>query len=595
MRLDLSCFALLVLVVTVTGCDVEHVPPANRAAESEAPVETTKDDEDKTDQGLSDQRMAASPEELIAALESVSFLRPTEYEAVRSRELDGIMAPLELGTLPQRVAAADEQYSGIVASDIQEYLNALTEISIQSKNDGNLIWGRIQGTKYERQASEWAEQKLMEFGFTDVRKDRIPARRPLWHLEELEFAVTQAPTFDPQETYTFASALTAYQSATTPPSGIEAPVVFVGEGTPAELQGRDLEGKLVLLRSRGLPGGLFHSARTAYSRIVVGEYGNAAGVIVWSDVPNASQVAARVGSIGGGNNLGLALPWTVINNNDGYYLRKLLDKATPENPVVARLNVQGEEQGPDKRYSYNVYGVLPGQTDEYIMLLSHIDGFLYGVHCNAGAVSMNLAVAKHYAQLPLEQRTHGLIVLFVGDHENPGVGATDKWLETNPDLAEKLLVNLRPEKVGMIQEVDEGWVSGVHSNMGFPGMLMVTNKSPLLLDLFRQAANRYSIASSDFYFPDPAADETNFHPPYVDMGIISAVWTVGSRYYHTTADYERDLVSAREIEKLARGHAFIIDALSNYTKSDLEEGAEPYTAEQSIYQSDALKLMLGNH
>ena len=60
---------------------------------------------------------------------------------------------------------------------------------------------------------------------------------------------------------------------------------LVADGTTAELMGRDLTDKLVLLRSRGLPGGLFHSARTAYSRIAIGEYGQPAGVIVWSDVP----------------------------------------------------------------------------------------------------------------------------------------------------------------------------------------------------------------------------------------------------------------------------------------------------------------------
>ena len=110
----------------------------------------------------------------------------------------------------------------------------------------------------------------------------------------------------------------------------------------------------MLLRTRGLPGGLFHSARTAYSRLAVGNYGKPAGVIVWSDIANASVVAGRVGAIGGGENLGLAFPWTVINNQDGSYLRKLLDRATTDEPVRMRLDVQGEEQGPDIRYSYNV-------------------------------------------------------------------------------------------------------------------------------------------------------------------------------------------------------------------------------------------------
>ncbi|MDG1207357.1 MAG: hypothetical protein P8N51_18455, partial [Pseudomonadales bacterium] len=60
------------------------------------------------------------------------------------------------------------------------YLDHLTGISIKSKNDGNLIWGRVQGTKYESEASHYVEGKLKELGFTDVRKDKVPARRPLW-------------------------------------------------------------------------------------------------------------------------------------------------------------------------------------------------------------------------------------------------------------------------------------------------------------------------------------------------------------------------------------------------------------------------------
>ena len=150
---------------------------------------------------------------------------------------------------------------------------------------------------------------------------------------------------------------------------------------------------------------------------------------MWSDIPNSTQVATRVGSIGGGENIGLTLPWTAINDGDGYYLRKLLDLADRNHPVKVKLNVQGAEEGGDVRYSYNVYGVLPGNSGKYILNLAHVDGFLYGIHCNAGSVAMNLAMAKHYANIPQENREHGLIFLLVGDHENPGVGATEKFIE----------------------------------------------------------------------------------------------------------------------------------------------------------------------
>jgi len=124
---------------------------------------------------------------------------------------------------------------------------------------------------------------------------------------------------------------------------------------------------------------------------------------------------------------------------------------------------------------------------------------------------------------------------------------------------------------------------------------MITNRSPLLIDLFKQAASNYTIATGDFFYTDPAADETNFHPPYLDKGIISAGWATATRYYHSTADGDKKLVSVKELEKMARAYAFIADALADYSKSDLEVGGVPYEAESSIYQSDMLKLMFGNH
>ncbi len=153
---------------------------------------------------------------------------------------------------------------------------------------------------------------------------------------------------------------------------------------------------------------------------------------------------------------------------------------------------------------------------------------------------------------------------------------------------------LRPEKPGMVQQTDEGWILA-NSNVAVPGILMVTNRSPLIVDLFRQAIKNYSISTADFVYTDPAADETNFHPPYFNGEVISAGWATGTRYYHSTADYEQNLISPHELEKMARAHAFISDELGRYSKADLEEGAVPYRAENSIYQSDLLKMMFGNH
>lgn len=96
-----------------------------------------------------------------------------------------------------------------------------------------------------------------------------------------------APTFEAGQTYSFKDPITAFVSATTPIGSIEAQMVYVGDGTAAELQGRDLTEKILLLRGRTEPSALLNTARTAYSRLATGNYGMPAGVVVWWDVPYA--------------------------------------------------------------------------------------------------------------------------------------------------------------------------------------------------------------------------------------------------------------------------------------------------------------------
>ena len=93
---------------------------------------------------------------------------------------------------------------------------------------------------------------------------------------------------------------------------------------------------------------------------------------------------------------------------------------------------------------------------------------------------------------------------------------------------------------------------------------------------------------------DLAADEAAFHPPYNDLGAISAGWIQTGKFYHSTADVDWGGVDFSQMEKLARAHAFIIDELSRVGKADLHRNGFP-VPEKSIYQSDLLKIMLGNN
>ncbi len=540
------------------------------------------------------QALATSPKALVEMLAEKSFMTPDEYgkklRSLRNAHYDGI----GLEQLRQYLDPETDPRRDIKAKQLEDYAKVLVDIALESKSDGEILWGRLQGSPYERKAHRWIFDQLKSMGLTQVHHDSFPSGFPQWRPTVCDLTVVAAPGFGNQKRYEFKDAITGFVSATTPKGGLRAPVVYVGDGTAAELQGRDLNGKIVLLRGRTQRGALTHTARTAYSRVVAGRYGTPVGVIVWWDVPGARQVAGRVGAPGGGDSIGEAVPWTSIGNAAGLYLRKLLDRATADNPVIAELDVQGHMESGDARISGNAYAILPGKSGDYIVIPSHVDGYFYGLHDNGSSVALNLALAAHYARLPLEERAHGLIFLFQGDHEVPGVGGTLPFIKRHRELMkDHLLMVLRPEHLGMVTQLDEA-LYVAKSNVSEPLMLLVTNRSPILIDLFKQAAANYGIPMGDLVYADPAADEAAFHPPYNDLGAISTGWVSIGKFYHSTADVDLGGVDFMQMEKLARAHAFIIDQLFTLTKADLHRGGLP-VPKKSVYQSDLMKIIMGDN
>ncbi|MBE9539457.1 MAG: M28 family peptidase, partial [Proteobacteria bacterium] len=375
------------------------------------------------------QVLASSPRALLEMLETVSFLTPAQYREKIAQQRAAHVFPLDLEQLPQTLEESTDPRRDIKAAELAAYSGALMDIALGSKREGEILWGRIQGTKYERRTHDWIYQQLQSFGLEDVHYDKFPSQYPQWRPTTCELIVTGAPGFEPGHTYVFDQAITAFVSALTPTAGVEAEMVYVGDATPSELRGRDLSGKIVLLRGRTQPSAILNSARTAYSRLVEGSYGIPAGIVVWWDVPGVEQVAGRVGAPGGGDSIGEAVPWTTIGDDDGLYLRKLLDRASDDKPVTVRMNVQGHMESGQQRISGNVYAILPGQSGDYIVIPTHVDGYFYGIHDNGASVALNMALARHYAHIPFEQRQHGIIFLFQGDHEVPGVGGTLPFID----------------------------------------------------------------------------------------------------------------------------------------------------------------------
>lgn len=539
-------------------------------------------------------RMAATPEELVDSATAPAFLTPDAYRAAFREALAERAFSLGLDQIPQSLDEATDPRATITAEQIEQFATRIVGFAEQSRRDGEILWGRIEGTPYERAALDWISATLKESGLEDVHRDRFPTFEKIWFPTANRLEVTEAPGFAAGRVHAFEHAITPFPSKTTSGQGIEREVIYVGDGTAAELSGRDLTDKIVMVRGRAESSALFSSVRIAYSRLATGRYGVPAGVIVWWAVPGVSQVAGRVGAPGGGDELGEALPWISIGDDDGYYLRKLLDRAKPDTPVRVRMVVEGRNRPPTELETGNVYAFLPGRSGKYILVHTHVDGYFYGLHDNGGSVAAQLALARYYASKPVDERPHGFVFLFQGGHERTGVGGTRHFAAKHKEmLREKLLMATRLEHFGFTQQLREGPFRGP-TNVASPLFFTISNRSPVLIDLFKAAASAYGVVVADRAMTDLATDEIALYPPFTDLGDpIFAGWLQTGAYYHSTADVDLNGINFHELERVTRAYAFVFDRLAPFTIADLRRG-ERERPTDNPYASPLFRLFLGN-
>jgi len=86
----------------------------------------------------------------------------------------------------------------------------------------------------------------------------------------------------------------------------------------------------------------------------------------------------------------VTIPSLNITVNDANLIKEALEKAGT--PLIARLFVDNEagEEG----VSYNIWGDIPGKTDEVILVGDHYDAHFDGFQDNACAVGLTMAIAK---------------------------------------------------------------------------------------------------------------------------------------------------------------------------------------------------------
>jgi hypothetical protein len=442
--------------------------------------------------------------------------------------------------------AGQEAYADLDAHRIKGYIHEIAEISRQSRNDGNQYWGRIAGTDYDHRTTKWVAEQFARLGLEEVRQQNfdLPTQ---WYPAFWKVSVTgNGRTISLDTAYPWWGSRNLDEELQLEP-------VWVGLGTPADFLGRDVRGKAVFVYSIPTPGGLNHSARWSGAIDRAKELGAAAVFMVLGIPGNVTAHPT-------GKN---PPPWTELTfslgMDDGSAVRKMI-----ENEQSPRVTIQLQIEARDDLYTQNVWGVLPGMTDETILVMAHTDSFFEGALDNASGVAMLLELAQHYASLPQKQRRRTMTFLTTPAHHAPLPDGGIFWVRDNVNW----------EKTALIVNSEHVATSSTY----FIGPNLVGSTAVAARRWYMQGSNELKAIIGNalkmfgvMTYALPASHSGGELTPL--RGIAPGFHVLADIYYHTDLDIA-ELVPEAGIEATVRAYAKIIDDVNQVDLSELR-GNDP--------------------
>ena len=314
------------------------------------------------------------------------------------------------------------QYEAFIDKVSSEYAyNIAYELSTNEKFFNSKLGGRNAGSDAEHRTADFLVEKMNEIGLSDVKKTAVKCDK--WQFNGASFVVDEKE----YQVYTYAT-------AETNEDGITAELVYLNKGTMQDYEGKDVNGKIVLIDidqrndwwiTYPMLEAKLHGA-VAIIAANVGGFAQIAG-----DALNSQDICGPT-----------AIPTLSIGRDDSKELQEKISKGK----VVATLKMDNDVEIGNGT-TYNVTGVIKGKSSGHQILVGgHYDVHFTGFQDDNCAVGLVLAMAKAFKDSNYEPEND--IVFCLHGAEEWGatytmydwtVGAWEMINHANPDWVGKTL------------------------------------------------------------------------------------------------------------------------------------------------------------
>lgn len=472
---------------------------------------------------------------------------------------DDAFAPLP-AQFTHRPGKSDELLDGAALKADQK---KIVGFSLESLGAGEKLWGRRAGMPSFMHTVEWTVNAFKTAGLKDAKVETYGVAAPMWAPKSWQVQIIGDAAFGAgTQTITLQSAFPQPGGVSIPGGSLTAPVVYVGHGIDADLAGRDVKGKIAIVRVRPEPS-LFGAGEQGVAARLVEK--GAAGVINAIEGPGNAQYIDPRFACG-------KSPCFMVGGQDAWFLTTVIGKAANAgllDKLKITLALTSEEQG--NLTSANGIATIPGKSPKRIIINAHADGYFQGGDDNASGLAVLVGLAKYFAKQP--QPAHTLMFVGSGGHHGPGNGPTS-LVAAHPELKDGTVLILNLEhvayadivrgKVRAPNNIGMTWETSVTEAAKAVG---VTNESPFLFDLWKQASRCYGVATYQSAGTTVSGDLGGYRPLNVPMTQMIQSGT----FYHASGDV-LEAVPAEGLERAARFHAFFIEQADQAPESLIAAG-----------------------
>lgn len=196
------------------------------------------------------------------------------------------------------------------------------------------------------------------------------------------------------------------------------------------------------------------------------------------------------------------IPGVWISRQDGARIREMINAGED---VTASVSVKTTYEMAEAN---NVVGVLPGKSDDIILVHSHHDAVCEGAVQDASGMSEVFAVAEYFAQIPMEQREKTLMFAGLDSHYTDYEGHVT-FMENRKKNGQNIKLDIALEHIGKEMDIDED--NNLILRDEPESRLLYVSKSLGILPQIREMLSRNGLDKT-IIVPSEEYDENGYNP-----------------------------------------------------------------------------------